>query len=168
MDSQTIFQHIRDRFGEEGLEFKDEGPQPGIIVAPDRLVEFASRIRDDADLDFSVLTSLSGVDFPADEKLRVSCHVYSPKHHHLLAFHVDLPRQAPSIPTLSGVWPGAEWFEREAWDLLGIDFAGHPDLRRIMLPDDWQGHPLRKDFVEGDSYHGIPTRREREWLEWQK
>src|SRR6266571_516606 len=70
-----------------------------------------------------------------------------------------LPREDPAIPTLVNVWSVANWQERECYDLLGVLFEGHPDLRRLLLPDDWEGYPLRKDYGEKDEYHGIPTTR---------
>ena len=71
-----------------------------------------------------------------------------------------MSRDNPTMPTVSGVWRTAIWQEREIFDLLGVVFEGHPDLRRILLPEDWVGHPLRKDFVEPTEYHGISTKRE--------
>jgi NADH-quinone oxidoreductase subunit C len=76
------------------------------------------------------------------------------------AVRVETDRKAPSIPSVSSVWPAADWHEREAYDLMGIDFAGHPDQRRILCPDDWEGHPLRKDYDFPLEYHGIPATTE--------
>ena len=81
---------------------------------------------------------------------------------------MDVPRDDPRQPSIQDIWPAANWLERESFDLLGIVYEGHPDLRRIMLPEDWIGHPLRKDYEEQPDYHGVPTQREREWLSWQK
>ena len=87
-------------------------------------------------------------------------HLQSYTKGHLIVLKVDLPRDEPSITTLEGVWKVANWFEREAFDLFGINFEGHSDLRRIMLPEDWNGHPLRKDYLEQEEYDGISTQRE--------
>ena len=73
---------------------------------------------------------------------------------------VDASRDKPKVPSVETVWKAANWLEREIYDLLGVEFVGHSDLRRLLMPEDWVGHPLRKDFVEPDEYHGISTRRE--------
>ncbi len=87
-------------------------------------------------------------------------HLFSYTLRHWMVLKVDTPRDNPVVPTVSGVWRAAEWQEREVYDLLGVTFTGHPDLRRILMPEDWPGHPLRKDFVEPQEYHGISTSRE--------
>ncbi len=168
MSRAAPFDRIRALLGEEGLEFQSEVPQPGVVVQPERLLAFATALRDDPELAFESLQQLAGVDWPEEERIRCSTTVWSFSRDCLLTFHVDLPRDNPRLPSLCGIWPAADWHERECWDLTGIVFEGHPDLRRLMLPDDWEGHPLRKDYEEKPAYGGIPTRREREWLSWQK
>lgn len=167
MDIQAVYERVKREFGEEGIEFLSERPQPGFQVAREKIVELASFLRETEDLRFDMLTSLAGVDLP-EGVLRTSYHVYSFEVDLLLPLHVDVTREDPSTPSVAHIWPAADWYERESWDLVGIVYEGHPDLRRIMLPDDWEGHPLRKDYEEKPEYHGIPTQREREWLSWQK
>ena len=106
------------------------------------------------------LSNLSGVDYPKRNVIEVVYNLYSYPHRHLFTLKVEAPRDNPVVPTVSGVWSHADWQEREAFDLLGVVFDGHPDLRRILMPEDWPGHPLRKDFVEPEEYHGISTSRE--------
>lgn len=166
--SQAAFDRIRALLGEEGLEFQEEAPQPGVVVKAERLLDLAKVLRDDPELAFESLQQMAGVDWPEEDRIRCSTTVWSFSKGQLLNFHVDLPRDNPRLPSISAIWPAADWHERECWDLTGIIFEGHPDLRRIMLPDDWEGHPLRKDFEEKPEYDGIPTQREREWLSWQK
>ncbi len=168
MDNAAIYERIRSSFGEEGLVFDEEAAQPTVVVDAARLCDFARFLRDDDELRCESLLSLGGLDFPAEEKLRSSNHAYSYEYDHIIAFHVDVPRDDPRCPTLCDVWPAANWLERESFDLLGIIYEGHPDLRRIMLPDDWIGNPLRKDYEEQAEYNGVPTQRDREWLSWQK
>jgi NADH-quinone oxidoreductase subunit C len=102
---------------------------------------------------------VTGLDLPKDNKLQVVYHLYSYSKRHQIVLKVDLPREAASVSTVEGVWKAANWLEREVFDLFGVIFDGHSDLRRIMLPEDWVGHPLRKDYVEQEEYDGISTQR---------
>jgi NADH-quinone oxidoreductase subunit C len=121
--------------------------RPTIVVPRDRLVDTGRVLRDAPGLQFQVLTEVTAVDWwPADPRFEVVYHLLSPRHLHLLRLKVRLPDTDPHLPTLCFVWPSANWLEREVWDLFGLVFEGHPDLRRLMMPDDWEGHPLRKDY----------------------
>lgn len=115
-------------------------------------------LRDDSRLRFDYLVSLAAVDRPP-ESIEVVTHLFSYTHRAALAIRTTLPRDEPRVPSLAEVWPAAGWHEREQFDLLGVAFEGHPDLRRILMPDDWEGHPLRKDYVKPDRYHGIDNTR---------
>jgi NADH-quinone oxidoreductase subunit C len=108
---------------------------------------------------FDYLECITGVDYPDDKKIAVVYHLYSYSKKHRIVLKAFLDREDPAIPTLVNVWSCANWQERECFDLLGVIFEGHPDLRRLLLPDDWEGYPLRKDYEEKDSYHDIPTIR---------
>jgi NADH-quinone oxidoreductase subunit C len=112
-----------------------------------------------AGMEFAVLSDLTALDWPKEEKIQVVYHLYSYAHHHQIVLKVDLPRDNPRIATVEGVWNVANWFEREVYDLFGVIFEGHSDLRRIMLPEDWVGYPLRKDYIEQEEYDGISTQR---------
>ncbi|MBN2496631.1 MAG: NADH-quinone oxidoreductase subunit C [Deltaproteobacteria bacterium] len=116
-------------------------------------------VRDDPALGFDFLRSLSGVDRPADDRIEVVAHLFSYKHRHALVLKTHTGRDGGALPSIHDVWPAAEWYEREIFDLLGVRFEGHRDLRRLLMPEDWQGHPLRKDYREAEHYRGIPTRR---------
>ena len=129
-------------------------------VAPERIAEVCGFCKTDPELAFDCLSNLSGVDYPKRNVIEIVYNLYSYRHRHLFALKVGAPRDNPVVPTVSGVWAHADWQEREAFDLLGVTFTGHPDLRRILMPEDWPGHPLRKDFVEPEEYHGISTSRE--------
>ena len=89
------------------------------------------------------------------DNLAVVYHLYSYVHHHKLVVKVVVPKSNPVVKTVSDVWAAAEWHEREAYDLVGMTFEGHPDLRRILLPEDWEGHPLRKDYKVPEFYKGM-------------
>lgn len=110
----------------------------------------ARLLQSDPELHYDFLSTVSAVDwYPADPRFEVVYHLYSTTRHEWLRIKVRINADQ-EIASVTPVWPGANWYERETFDLFGIRFAGHPDLRRIMMPDDWEGHPLRKDYpVEG-------------------
>lgn len=118
----------------------------GYLVEADKLVEFATTLRDEFGYDF--LSSVTGVDYLPEEKMEVVYHLYKSTGGSALVLKVQVPRQTAVVPSLVDVFPGADFQEREAWDLLGIKFAGHPDLRRILMWEGFEGHPLRKDWQE--------------------
>ena len=118
----------------------------GYLVAPEKLVEFATQVRDSMGYDY--LSSVTGVDYLPDEKMEVVYHAYKVEGGPPFVFKTQVPRSDPVVDSLVGVWPGADFQEREAWDLLGIRFAGHPNLRRILMWEGFDGHPLRKDWKE--------------------
>ena len=116
-------------------------------VAADRLVETMRFLRDDSALAFDMLTDLCAVDYlPRSPRFEVVYHLYSVAKNHRLRVKVRVGAEAPSVPSVVSLWPSANWMEREVWDLYGIRFEGHPDLRRILLYDEFEGHPLRKDY----------------------
>ena len=129
-------------------------PDPHIEVPRKSLTDIARRLRDDPDLAFDSLLCLSGLDWP--EYLEVVYHLFSFKHRHKITLKVRCPKDDPVVPTVSSICGTAEWHEREAYDLIGIRFEGHPDPRRILLPEDWEGHPLRKDDQPPAFWHDIP------------
>jgi len=122
-----------------------------VRVPPARLVEVMTFLRDTVDLRFDYLSNVTGMHWPKNERpFEVVYHLDSITHRHRLTVKIDLA-EAEEAPSVTSVWPTAGWHEREAFDLLGIRFAGHPDLRRILMPDEWNGHPLRKDYpLEGN------------------
>ena len=142
-----------------------EAGDPYLIVDGAVIVDVTIWLRDEPELAFDTLHCLSGVDFPADNKLMVVYHLFSLKHRHWLVLKVELPREEPKVATVECVWKTANWHEREAFDLYGIFFESHSDLRRIFLPDDWEGYPLRKDWEWPDEWHGIPVKPLRQMVE---
>jgi NADH/F420H2 dehydrogenase subunit C len=118
----------------------------GYLVKPDHLVEFATTLRDEMNYDF--LSSVTGVDYLPEDQMEVVYHAYKSTGGPALVFKVQVPRENPEVPSLVGVYPGADYQEREAWDLLGIRFEGHPNLKRILMWEGFEGHPLRKDWQE--------------------
>ncbi|MCA9949386.1 MAG: NADH-quinone oxidoreductase subunit D [Anaerolineales bacterium] len=138
--------NLKERYPDEIVDDTREGYE-GVIVAPDRLVEVATALRDE--FGFNYLSSVTGVDLIQDDKMEVVYHVYSiEKGGGPVVMKAQTDRADAVVPSLISVWPGADFQEREAWDLLGIRFDGHPDLRRILTWDGFEGHPLRKDWKE--------------------
>lgn len=137
---------LKERFPDAVSDDPREG-YSGLMIDADKLVEVATALRDD--FGFNYLSSVTGVDLMSENKLEAVYHTYSlDQGGDALVLHVQVDRDNPSIPSLVPVWPGADFQEREAWDLIGIHFEGHPDLRRILTWDGFQGHPLRKDWKE--------------------
>ena len=160
MDTQAIQRKLEAAFGGVVGPVAAGRVESWIEVDPDRIDEIAAMLVRDADTRFECLSNLSGVDYPAHGHIQVVYNLISYAHGHELTLKVNADRDAPEVKTVSGVWAAANWLEREVFDLLGVNFVGHPDLRRILLPDDWVGNPLRKDYVEAPDYHGISTIRE--------
>ncbi len=159
MEAQQVFARLEQQFPGKVHDFKGDVPEPYLMVRADGIVEVCRFLRDYADLKFEVLSDLTAVDWPKEEKLQVVYHLFSYSHRHQIVLKVDLPRNHSKIATVESVWKVANWFEREVYDLFGVTFEGHSDLRRIMLPEDWVGFPLRKDYVEQEEYDGISTQR---------
>jgi NADH-quinone oxidoreductase subunit C len=159
VDAQPIYQRLEQRFPGQVSDFKGDVLDPYLTVSPDAIVEICRFLRDEPSLNFQVLSDLTALDWPKDEKIQIVYHLYSYAEKQQIVLKVDLPRDNPKIATVEGVWKVANWFEREVYDLFGVFFEGHTDLRRIMLPEDWVGYPLRKDYVEQEEYDGISTQR---------
>ena len=116
----------------------------------------AARLRADG---FDFLQNLTAVDWIKEERIELVYHLWSYARRQERVVRIDLPRAQPEAPSVADVWRAADWYEREQFDLFGVVFTGHPDLRRILMPADWVGHPMRKDYVEAASYNGMPTTR---------
>ena len=117
-----------------------------IYVPADRLVDTCLALRDTPSLRFNALTEVTAADyFPREPRFEVVYHLLSVPNRSRLRLKVRVANFG-TVPTVQGVWPGAGWPEREVWDMFGIVFEGHPDLRRLLMPEDWEGHPARKDY----------------------
>lgn len=157
MTPQEISEKLAAKFSgvsDIGLEPKLDAPvDPTIKLFPNHLLEVAKFLRDDDDMQFDYLSCLSGVDLKG--KLAVVYQLFSMVKRHKITIRVEVPTENPTVPSVESIWRTANWHEREAFDLFGITFAGHPDLRRILLPYDWDGHPLRKDYQVPEFYNGM-------------
>ncbi len=160
MEITAIQGLLEQRFGAAVGPVTDGRLEAWIEVDADRIDRVAGFLAEEEALAFDCLSNLSGVDHPKKNAIEVVYNLFSYRHRHELTLKVDARREHPVVKTVEPVWPAANWLEREVYDLLGVEFEGHSDLRRILLPDDWVGHPLRKDYVEQPEYHGISTVRE--------
>jgi NADH-quinone oxidoreductase subunit C len=160
VDIRDIQLLLHERFGSVVSPVESARLFEFIEVDPMTIAEVGTFLRDTPGLEFDCLANLSGCDRPARAKIQIVYELHSYALGHRLVVKADARRDAPRVATVENVWPAAGWLEREVYDLLGVDFVGHSDLRRLLLPDDWVGHPLRKDYVEASHYHGIATVRE--------
>ncbi|MBI3986043.1 MAG: NADH-quinone oxidoreductase subunit C [Lentisphaerae bacterium] len=133
---------------EPGAEKRDLCDRPAVRVPTGALVAFMRRLHDEPALAFDMLCTHTASDYPAENRIELIYQLYSIPHGHALMVTTSLQRDRPEAPTVSPVWKIAEWQEREVYDLFGVLYSGHPDLRRLLLADDWQGFPLRKDYQD--------------------
>ena len=155
MELAALIKLVAEKFGSSVTPSGDKSPW--IKVEAGSLVDVARFCRDDPEGDFSTLSCLSGVDYP--DRIELVYHLLSLRKKHALVLKVSLDRALPVVASVDDLWKAANWYERECYDLLGVTFTGHPDLRRLLLPDDWVGHPLRKDYVPPTEYHGMSHTR---------
>jgi NADH-quinone oxidoreductase subunit C len=176
MTASEIASVLEQRFGAKVTGKNIEAVDPWVVVDTAALADVAQFCRDDERLRFDSLQCISGVDYfePDPKKAKkagfephgeVVYHLYSFRHNHKIVLKVvtprwknDQPGSLPDVPTVAHIWPTADWHEREVYDLSGVNFVNHPDLIRILCPEDWVGYPLRKDYEFPDEYHGIRGR----------
>ena len=163
MTSDQIAQSLSQKFGGKIIAAFPHDKHPRVHVDAPDLLAVAESLRHDPALKFDWLQCLSGIDYVADGKVCVAYDLWSFDHRHSFALKAYCPRDDARLPSLAHLWPAADWQEREAYDMFGIVFDGHPDLRRILCADDWEGFPLRKDYVFPREYHGIPASVELDW-----
>ncbi len=168
--SEEIYQILKDKFQDKIVEFKNVQFEPHIIVDAKAIKDIGLFLRDEEGLEFDALMCLSGVDDANGEKkteedgtitivggtISVYYHLHSIIQNHKLTLKVFTSREEPEIESVESVWKTADWHEREAYDMFGIKFLNHPDLRRILMPYDWEaGYPLRKDYKNPEFYKGM-------------
>jgi NADH-quinone oxidoreductase subunit C len=184
MEQKAIYDLLVEKLGDACLGFSDDAGDPVADLAPEKIAEACLFLRDDERLQFDQLMCLSGLDWDgydetgkgksvailgyteggqpetsdrvAEGDLGVVYNFYSHSLRHKFTLRVRVPREVASVPTVSEIYSTAGWHEREAWDLLGIRFAGHKDLRRMLMEESWVGHPLRKDYQMPDQWLTVP------------
>jgi NADH-quinone oxidoreductase subunit C len=155
MTPQEISDKLKKSLSDAVVDAKLEGvPDPWLKIAPAKILDAATLLHDDAEMQFDFLMCLSGVDYTKG-MLGVVYHCFSMTKKHKICLKVDVPVATPEVASVASIWPTANWHEREAYDMFGIVFTGHPDLRRILCPEDWDGFPLRKDFKVPEFYQGM-------------
>ena len=163
MTSIQIATLLQQQFGEKILAALPQDKHPRVHIDAGDLRAVAEFVLREPSLKLDWLQNLSGVDYVADDKMCVVYDLWSFDLRHSFAIKAYCPRDNPHVPSVADLWPAADWHEREAYDMFGIIFDGHPDLRRILCADDWEGYPLRKDYVFPREYHGIPASVELDW-----
>lgn len=162
MTFEEIRNIIAAKFGSDVIVKEDNTQaQPQLSVKMDALTAICQELHTHPDTYFDYLSCLTALDNgPAKGTMEVLYHLYSIPYNHALVLKVEVSRnregeELPKVPSVTSIWKSADWHEREAYDMFGILFEGHPDLRRILLPADWEGYPLRKDYAQQEYYHGI-------------
>lgn len=136
--------------------------QPYLLVQKEDVLKVCSFLLETRDLYFDFLNCITCVDNGnIDNSMDILYHISSIPLEHAIILKTVVTREEIEVPSVSSVWKSADWHEREIFDLFGLRFKNHPDLRRILLPADWKGHPLRKDYLEQESYHGIKIKYEK-------
>ncbi|MBB3701067.1 NADH-quinone oxidoreductase subunit C [Flammeovirga yaeyamensis] len=162
MTTEEIAQLIQEHVNVE-VEVNTKQPQHEIIVKNVDIEKVCRFLKSDNRLMFDNLSCLTGIDNgPKANTMEVVYNLYSITKSFRLTLKVMLDRETPLLPSVTSVWKAANWHEREAYDLVGMTFENHQDLRRILSPDDWEGHPLQKDYKEQEKYHGITVKYERD------
>lgn len=156
MTKAELTEYIKENFTGRAELIENDQPEPYFIIKADEVVAFSRLIHDDPKLQMSFLMNLSGVD--TGERFEVIYNVCSYRLKHRLFFKIILDHDKPEIDTVMKIWPAANWYEREIWELFGITVRDHPNLTRFLLPDDWdEGHPMCKGWV-GKNVEPMPER----------
>jgi NADH-quinone oxidoreductase subunit C len=148
MSNTNIIQKIKDRFGDGVLEDHNFRGDQTITLQKEKIVEVTQFIKDEPSLDMDFLMDLTAVDYMdrKPQRFEVVYHFYSSKHNHRVRLKIPVDEDDCLVDTLCSLYKSANWFEREVWDLYGIKFKGHPNMKRILLYEEFKGHPLRKDY----------------------
>ena len=167
MTSEEVIARVKSEYGDNILKAEVTLGDAIVHVGPDSLHEAAKFLKEDPELTFDYLSHITGVDYLEQERIPRFESVYefhSIVNNHSIRLRVGLPEEKPTVPTISDLWPSAVFGERELFDMFGFHIEGHPNLKRLLMPEEWEGHPLRKDYdltIEDVAFsHNINFKRE--------
>ena len=146
MDADALLDAVGSLHGE--IRPREKADCAAVVVPAEKLTAIMRQLHDWPEFGFDRLEFHTAIDWPAENRLELVYHLFSMKHRHYLLVTTSVPRDSPEVASVSGTWRVAEWQEREVYDMFGVSYDGHPDLRRLLLDDGWSGHPLRKDYVD--------------------
>ena len=144
---------------------KELSSQEHIQIQSKNWLLLSTFLHDDPSCLFDSLQCITGVDLGEESDLEVRYNLHSMTHRHAVEIRISCPRNKAKVPSVESIWRIGDWFERETYDMYGIEFEGHRDLKRILLPEDWEGWPLRKDYEVQETYHGIVVQKVKEGWE---
>lgn len=156
MTYDEIYARLKEKLPAAVIDAPKTHGEPFVLVKAESIADVCRLLRDDPTLAFDYPSCISGLD--NGKEMWVVYHLRSIKHTHCAVLKAPVDRANPRIPSVMPIWRGADWHERETFDMYGVRFEGHPDLRRILLPEDWPGYPLRKDYEFPEEYQGIPLK----------
>jgi len=168
MTVNEIHERLKAEFGDAVGPLSEPKVDPFVVVKTDRVADVALFLKRTPGIELDHCNDVTGLDWPKRNVIEVVYHLFSYGHRHGIVLKVEADRGSPVVPTVTGVWKAANWLERECYDMFGVVFGGHPDLRRLLLPDDWKGWPLRKDYQESGGYHDISNMRENPLVELRR
>ncbi|MFQ5904168.1 MAG: NADH-quinone oxidoreductase subunit C [Candidatus Binatia bacterium] len=153
-------QYLQEKFAGKILESHSFRGDETIVIPREGVREIFGFLKEDPKLDFNFLTDITAVDYlgKKEPRFEVVYHLYSLRTRHRLRVKVPVPEADPTVDSVTPLWRGANWLEREVWDMFGVRFLGHPDLRRVLLYEEFQGHPLRKDYPVNQCQPLVPER----------
>lgn len=164
--SQLVLDKLRARFGTSILETHSDFGDDTAVVDPSQWRAVCRYLREEPTLDFDLPVDLCGVDYPDRvPRMEVVMHLYSVSHHHRIRLKArvgDEDMQGAELDSVTAIWPGMNWLEREVWDMSGVRFTGHPDLRRILMYPEFEGHPLQRSYPADRTQPLVPYRTEEE------
>ena len=166
MTSAEIKAVIMDQFPGSVIESEDLAEKQ-VELKADQWFDIATFLKEDPNLSFDQLECITGIDLGEEASLQTRYHLHSMEYRHKIEILISHDRKEPKVASIEKIWRIGDWFERETYDMFGIVYEGHRDLRRILCPDDWEGWPLRKDYEGQESYHGIVVPKMKEEDGWE-